>query len=239
MKDMSMTPSATSCDAVVLLSGGLDSTVLLHHVRKATASVAALCIDYGQRHRREMECARFQADAAGARSFLTLDMSAVSVFLTQASVLMEHGAEVPPLDALSAADRSHPPTYVPNRNMMLLSVAVAYAESLGACCVYYGAQAQDEYGYWDCTEAFLNRINSLLALNRGNVVTVEAPLINNAKADNVRLGLELGVDFSKTWSCYQGKETACGVCPTCVERLNAFQSLRVKDPLPYAVPPKQ
>ena len=221
------------CDAVVLLSGGIDSSVLLHLVRRKVEQVAALSIFYGQRHQKEMECARIQADAAGVVSFLTLDMGCVGDFLKKSSSLIQEGAPVPDLTALSSAERDQPPTYVPNRNMMLLSVAVAYAESIGAPSVYYGAQAQDEYGYWDCTVPFLDGINAVLALNRRNRVIVEAPLIHNTKAENVRLGLELQVDFSQTWSCYRGGEVACGVCPTCVERLNAFASLGYTDPLPY------
>ena len=227
-----------NCEAVVLVSGGIDSSVLLHQVSRQYSSIAALCIHYGQRHQKEMECARFQADAAGVASFLTLDLGCLGSFLKQASSLINNGAPVPDLDTLSDSDREQPPTYVPNRNMILLSVAAAYAESMGATRVLYGAQAQDEYGYWDCTGPFLDSINATLALNRRNKVVVEAPLIHNSKADNVRLGLELGVDFSHTWSCYRGGEVACGLCPTCVERLNAFETLGQIDPLPYANKPK-
>lgn len=222
------------CDAVVLVSGGIDSSVLLHLVRKETARVAALSIHYGQRHQKELKCARFQANTAGISSFYTLDLGCLGSFLKETSSLICGGADVPTLDALSDSEREQPPTYVPNRNMILLSVAAAYAESIGASRVYYGAQAQDEYGYWDCTVPFLENINATLALNRQNKIVVEAPLIHNSKADNVRLGIELGVDFAHTWSCYRGGDVACGVCPTCVERLKAFEALGHTDPIPYS-----
>ena len=114
---------------------------------------------------------------------------------------------------------------VPNRNMMLLSMAAAYAETLGVADVFYGAQAQDEYGYWDCTAEFLTRLNAAFALNRRVPVVVRAPFIAWRKADVVRLGLRLGVDFEHTWTCYRGGETACGTCPSCVERDKAFKEV--------------
>jgi len=221
-------------DAVVLLSGGIDSSVLLHLIRKDTARVAALCIRYGQRHAKELECARRQAEAANVAALTVLDLSELGSFLKNASTLIQNGAPVPRLEDIPDSMRGQPPTYVPNRNMMLLAIAAAYAESLGATTVYYGAQAQDEYGYWDCTAAFLKNMNDALALNRKKRITVEAPLLHNSKAENVRLGLDLGVDFSNTWSCYRGDPTACGVCPTCVERLKAFETIGRKDPVPYA-----
>ena len=222
------------CDVVVLVSGGIDSTVLLHQVCNENKHVAALSMHYGQRHQKELDCARFQAEKVGTRSFLVLELGMLGTFLKDASALIVDGAAVPDLKALKDTEREQPPTYVPNRNMILLSVAAAYAETIGASTIYYGAQAQDEYGYWDCTVPFLDCINATLALNRKNSIVVEAPLIQNSKADNVRLGLELGVDFSQTWSCYRGGELACGVCPTCVERIKAFETLGYTDPLPYS-----
>ncbi|MCK5862420.1 MAG: 7-cyano-7-deazaguanine synthase QueC, partial [Candidatus Hydrogenedentes bacterium] len=209
-------------DAVVLVSGGIDSTVLLHQLCSEYTRIAALCIHYGQRHKKEMECARFQSNAVQEVSFRSLDMGGLGDFLKETSSLICDGVPVPDLNDLSSSDREQPSTYVPNRNMILLSVAAAYAESISASHVFYGAQAQDEYGYWDCTVPFLEGINATLALNRRNAVVVKAPLIHNSKADNVRMGFELGVDFSHTWSCYRGEEKACGTCPTCVERLKAF-----------------
>ncbi len=220
--------------AVVLLSGGIDSSVLLHLVRRDTPCVHVLSFQYGQRHARELACARHQAAAVEAASFQLLDISVLGQVLAPASTLIQGGAPVPRLEELSASMRDQPPTYVPNRNMTLLAIAAAVAESLDVSRVCYGAQAQDEYGYWDCTRVFLERMNQALALNRRQPVLIEAPLLENAKADNVRLGLELGVDFAHTWSCYRGESLACGECPTCVERLKAFALNHARDPLPYA-----
>lgn len=221
--------------AVVLLSGGLDSSVLIHHVARALgrAPVHALSFDYGQRHSRELDCARRQAGAAGAASHRVIDISFLGDLLRDGSTLLRGGEPVPDLADLAPQELAQPPTYVPNRNMMLLSMAAACAEALGARDVFYGAQAQDEYGYWDCTRDFLDRINAVLALNRRDSVRVHAPFVGLRKAETVRRGVELGVDFAQTWSCYRGADLACGTCPTCVERLNAFREAGLVDPLPY------
>ncbi len=213
--------------AVVLLSGGVDSTVLLHHVIRdlGRGPVHVLSYNYGQRHSKELDCARYQAEAAGAAVHRVIDITFMGELLRGGSALIAGGSEVPDLEDVPEADRVQPPTYVPNRNMMLLSMAAAYAEAHGVRDIFYGAQAQDEYGYWDCTVAFLERINHLLELNRGERVTVHAPFVRMKKADTVRLGLSLGVDFDRTWSCYRGGDQPCGTCPTCVERDNAFREV--------------
>ena len=222
--------------AVVLLSGGVDSTVLLHHVARELrrAPVHALSFHYGQRHHRELDCARAQAVLAGVAAHHVVDISFLGPLLNGASALVRGGPPVPDLAGLAEDQRAQPPTYVPNRNMVLLSLAAAHAEAHGVREVFYGAQAQDEYGYWDCTREFLDRLNRVLALNRAAPVTVCAPFVTKPKAETVALGLRLGVDFAQTWSCYRGGDAACGTCPTCVERLNAFKACGVTDPLPYA-----
>jgi 7-cyano-7-deazaguanine synthase len=219
--------------AVVLLSGGLDSTVLLHLVaqRLHSGPVHAVSFNYGQRHARELECARKQVELVGIATHQIIDISFLGELLKNNTALVAGGPPIPNLAELSDADRSQPPTYVPNRNMLLLSLAAAYAEANKIDDVYYGAQAQDEYGYWDCTRSFLKQINEVLSLNRRTPVTVHAPLIDNDKADNVRLGMELGVDFAQTWTCYRGDTIPCASCPTCVERHKAFSALDLRDPL--------
>lgn len=219
--------------AVVLLSGGIDSSVLAHYVTRTLgcAPMRALSFHYGQRHARELECARFQARAAGAASHELIDLCFLGPMLRGGSTLINGGAPVPDLRDLPETALDQPPTYVPNRNMMLLSIAAAYAEACGIREVFYGAQAQDEYGYWDCTRAFLDRMNNVLALNRREPVRVCAPFIEKRKSKTVRLGLELGVDFAQTWSCYRGEARPCGTCPTCVERRNAFREAGAEDPL--------
>ena len=231
--------SENQAPAVVLLSGGVDSSVLLHYVvgGPERRRAHALSFDYGQRHAKELECARWQARAAGAASHRVIDLAFLSELLQAGTSLVAGGADVPDLADLSAAQLDQPPTYVPNRNMMLLAMAAAFAEANGVYDVFYGAQAQDEYGYWDCTTEFVTRLNHTLALNRARPVAVHAPFADMPKAGTVALGVELGVDFSHTWSCYRGGAQACGTCPTCVERLNAFKAAGVADPIRYASAP--
>lgn len=219
--------------AVVLLSGGLDSSTLLHYVvrRLGAGEVHALSFLYGQKHRRELESAAWQAKAAGVRAHDVVDMGFFGGLIPGGSALTDPAVAVPELAELDAAALTQPPTYVPNRNMMLLSVAAAYAEARGIRDVFYGAQTQDSYGYWDCTPAFVERINAVLALNHRPPVTVHAPFVRMRKAEEIALGLELGVDYAHTWTCYRGEAAPCGECPSCVERIAAFKELGIPDPL--------
>ena len=223
--------------AVVLLSGGMDSSTLLHHVvrRLGVGEVYALSFLYGQKHRRELEAAAWQARAAGVKAHDVVDMTFYEKLAGGASALTDRAAEVPRLADLAAESLSHPPTYVPNRNMILLSLAAAYAESRGVVDVFYGAQRQDRYGYWDCTPEFLERINAALGLNRRGRVTVHAPFVDMSKAEELRLGAALGVDYAHTWTCYRGGEAPCGECPACVERAGAFAAAGIRDPLAIAM----
>jgi 7-cyano-7-deazaguanine synthase len=224
--------ATTDKAAVVMLSGGMDSTVLLHWVRRERAPrIHALSFDYGQRHRRELDCAREQAEAAGAAEHAVLDVTFFGDVVREGTSLVGGGAEVPDLSSLDAGGLDQPPTYVPNRNMTLLSIAAAFAEARGVTDIHYGAQAHDEYGYWDCTAEFVERVNAVLALNRRDRVTVHAPFVYKKKSELVPLGLELGVDFARTWSCYRGQSVPCHTCPTCVERDKAFAEAGAEDPL--------
>ncbi len=222
--------------AVVLVSGGMDSTTLLHYVVKKLGcrEVFALTLDYGQKHRREIDMAEWQcAQLPEVVEWKRVDLSLLGALTQGASALTDAAIEIPDLAALDQQELDQPPTYVPNRNMVMLSVAAAYAESRGCTEIFYGAQAQDEYGYWDCTAGFVEGINQVLALNRRNAVAVRAPFSGKRKSEELAIGLELGVDFAHTWTCYRGGETACGTCPTCVERRKAFAETGIEDPLPY------
>ena len=220
--------------ATVLVSGGLDSAVLLHYVAKKLTyhPLHALSFHYGQRHARELDMARAQVQALPkVVDHRIVDISFFSRLVGTATALVADGTDVPDLDSLSQNQLRQPPTYVPNRNMILLSLAAAYAESKNCNAIFYGAQQQDRYGYWDCTPDFVERLNRVLALNRRKPVTVYAPFARMKKEEEIRLGLELGVDFGKTWSCYRGGSTPCGTCPTCVERRRAFEEAGAADPL--------
>ena len=235
MKTPARQPSVDSAPAaaVVLLSGGLDSTTLLFYVarRLGVARIHALSFDYGQKHRRELEAARFQARAAGVEAHRVIDARGFVEGGASGSVLTDPSREVPALAAVPEAQRRQPPTYVPHRNLLLLSLAAAYAETQGMRDLYYGAQTQDAYGYWDCTAEFVARLNAVLALNRGAAVRVHAPFAGWRKARELTLGLEWGIDYGMTWSCYRGGERPCGECPACVERAGAFAELGRTDPL--------
>ncbi len=228
--------ASSTVPAVVLLSGGLDSSVLLHYVVGVMRAqpVHAISFNYGQRHSRELDCAHSQAAHARVAVHRVLDISFMGELLERGTTLVSGGSDVPNLAALTPGELTQPPTYVPNRNMMLLSMAAAYAEAHDIFDIYYGAQAQDEYGYWDCTREFLDRMNAVLALNRDVPVNIHAPFVDKKKADIVALGRDLSVRLDQTWSCYRGGNLACGECPTCVERLKAFADLGMSDPLTYA-----
>lgn len=223
----------SSSGALVLLSGGLDSTTLLHQVRSSNSAgkLHAISFAYGQKHSRELDMAARQAMLAGVVEHHRVDITFLGKLLGNSSALTSPDVAVPDLTTLAQAQLSQPPTYVPNRNMTLLSIAVACAEANGIRNVYYGAQAQDHYGYWDCTVDFVTQINHVLSLNRKDPVTIHAPFVHMSKAEVLKLGLGLGVDYRLTWTCYRGNATPCGTCPSCVERTGAFRTLNQTDPL--------
>lgn len=219
---------------VVLISGGMDSTTLLHHCRRMygyNVEIHALSVFYGQRHHKEMACARSQAERANA-ILKRIDLSVLREALWMDSVLVG-GADVPNSDDVPEADRNQPPTYVPARNCILLSVAVGYAEAVGADRVYYGAHMQDEYGYWDCTPEYVRKFNELLSLNRKHTIQIICPFENKTKSDIVLMANQLGVDLGDTWTCYKGLGKPCGHCATCTERLGAFARAGLVDPVEY------
>ena len=210
--------------AVVLLSGGMDSATLLAYVRGRldVEEVMALSFVYGQKHSKELDFAKWQAKEQGVTDHRIIDISFFGDLTQGGSALTDASIEVPDLNDVAPEDRMQPPTYVPNRNMVLLSLASAFAEAQGIEDVFYGAQAQDEYGYWDCSQDFVKRMNDLLALNRGCRVKIRAPFAGMAKSIVVKIGLEWKVDYDHTWSCYRGGSKPCGKCPSCVERDKAF-----------------
>lgn len=214
--------------ALLLLSGGIDSTTLAYYLkaRSDVSELYAITYLYGQKHSRELDSAKWHASRLELAEHRVVDLSVFGELTSGGSALTDSEIEIPRSGDLSEEAARQPPTYVPNRNMMLLAMAAAYAESNGIFAVYYGAQASDEVGYWDCTEDFLSRINDVLALNRRQPVHVYAPFVSWNKADVVRLGFDLGVEYDQTWSCYRGGDEPCGTCPSCVERERAFKEAR-------------
>ncbi|MEI6972424.1 MAG: 7-cyano-7-deazaguanine synthase QueC [bacterium] len=218
--------------AVVLLSGGMDSATLLHYVKQRlkVRSLFALSFSYGQKHSRELAMAKRQATAAEASEHSIVDIRFIRNLIAGSSALTDDAIAVPDLASLSPAERKQPSTYVPHRNLVLLGIAAAYAEAHGCADVFYGAHTQDAYGYWDCTQEFVDNLNTVLALNRRLPVVIRAPFTEMSKTEILRIGLRLDVNYANTWSCYRGGRKPCGSCPTCVERATAFQTLGVKDP---------
>jgi len=219
-------------DSVVIVSGGLDSVTLLHYlVKNASLSPKVLTFKYGQKHKKEIESAKVQVALLNCDEHLIIDLSLMGP-LFSASALVSEDMAIPDIDKVLG--NPQPATYVPNRNMIFLALGAAFAETQGVANVYYGAQSHDMYGYWDTTPDFLERMNGVFLLNRKTPMKLHAPFVNSSKTDILRIGLEMDVDYAKTWSCYMGEEIACGRCPTCAERLKAFKEVGVIDPLPYA-----
>lgn len=221
---------------VTTLSGGLDSVTLAHELAAEGHDVVALSFDYGQRHAKEIEFAARCADRLGADHHV-VDLRSIGVLLS-GSALTDRFVEVPEghyTDASMAA------TVVPNRNAIMLSVAVGVAVARGASGVATAVHAGDHPIYPDCRPAFIDAIEREARIaNEGFIAEdfrVLAPFMQLAKHDIVRRGVALGVPFDETWSCYVGADEHCGRCGTCVERREAFELAGVADPTDYAQVP--
>lgn len=216
--------------AVVLLSGGMDSCVCAALAAR-DHEVAALHISYGQRtEQRELRSFTTICDRLGIRDRLAVRNEALRAI--GGSALTDERIAVP---ESHLAGEDIPVTYVPFRNAHFLSVAVSWAEVLGASKIYIGAVEQDSSGYPDCRPAYYRAFNEVIkAGTKEGGIEVVTPLIALRKSEIVRLGLELRAPLDLTWSCYSREDRACGVCDSCVLRLRAFQEAGVADPLPYA-----
>jgi len=218
--------------AVVLLSGGLDSATVLAMARAAGWRCHALSVDYGQRHRAELAAAACVAAALGA---VEHRVASIDLRVFGGSALTDDAIEVP-----SAPSAGIPVTYVPARNTIFLALALAHAEVVGADAIFTGANAVDYSGYPDCRPEFIAAFEALanIATKRtveGAPISIEAPIIRMGKADIVRKGIELGVDFSLTVSCYNADANglACGRCDACRLRSAGFAEAGVPDPTRY------
>ena len=216
--------------AIVLLSGGMDSTVCAAlAVRDYNA--AALHVSYGQRtEEREQQAFFAICDRLGIQDRLLVRNEALSAI--GGSALTDRSIGVPQSRDVG---KDIPVTYVPFRNAHFLSVAVSWAEVLGAGRIFIGAVEQDSSGYPDCRPAYYQAFNEVIKLGtKDGGIEIVTPLIQLRKSEIVRLGLELGAPFDLTWSCYSREDSACGVCDSCVLRLRAFRDAGSADPIPYA-----
>ncbi len=222
--------------ALVLCSGGVDSTTLLAMAvqRYGAANVFALSISYGQRHNKEIESAKAVAAHYGVQQRF-LDLAAI--FADSNCSLLGHSTQEVPqesyADQLQETDGKPVSTYVPFRNGLFLSSAASMALSLGCSVLYYGAHHDDWAGnaYPDCSQEFVDAMNRAIVEGTGGELRMEAPFVQWSKADIVKRGLELGVPYELTWSCYEGGEKPCGVCGTCIDRQRAFGLNGTTDPL--------
>ena len=223
--------------AVVLLSGGLDSATAAAAAREAGFELHALTVDYGQRHRIETQSAQRVAAALGIAShrFTTLDLRAWG------GSALTGDAPVPKHRSAEALADGIPVTYVPARNTVLLALALACAEAVGAEAIFIGVSAVDYSGYPDCRPAFVEAFRELAAVAtqagvEGRPIAIEAPLLHLSKAETIQLGLRLGVDYGLTHSCYDPTPAglACGACDSCQLRRQGFVEAGVPDPTHYA-----
>ncbi len=213
--------------ALIILSGGLDSTVLAHEIVAAGHyQLAALSFDYGQKHTRELEYARQQAKILGIEHKIVplpfINELFASALLSSSEQDIPHG---------HYEDENMKQTVVPNRNMIMLSIAAGVALSQERSLLYYGAHSGDHAIYPDCRADFVNAMQQVLALCDWQKIELRVPFLDLDKPEIVRRGAALGVDFARTWTCYTGGERPCGECGSCVERNEAFAANRLSDPL--------
>ena len=222
----------TGGHAIVLLSGGLDSATVLAIARQQGYVCHALSFDYGQRHRAELDAARAVARHLGAieHRTMTIDFAGIG-----GSALTDTGIAVP-----EAPTKGIPVTYVPARNTVFLALALGWAEVAGAEAICIGVNALDYSGYPDCRPEYIAAFQAMADLAtkagvEGRVVRIETPIIECTKAEIIRRGMRLGVDYSLTVSCYQADEAgrACGACDSCRLRRAGFEAAKVPDPTRY------
>lgn len=218
--------------AVAIVSGGMDSVTLAHWLKAEGYDLELVSFDYGQRHRRELECAKHQAELLGA-GLTVIDISGIRPLLKGSAltddVAVPHG---------HYAEETMRATVVPNRNAIMLSIAWGLACSDGADVLACGVHAGDHFIYPDCRPEFIASLNESLRVgtvgHRKDSLELIAPFVNHTKTDIAGIGGTLGVPFEHTWTCYEGGEKHCGKCGACTERKEAFQDSGVADPTEYA-----
>lgn len=223
--------------AVVLLSGGMDSATVMALARQQGFEVYALSLRYGQRHSAELQAAAQVAQRLGAARHEIIDLDISHLFVgLRGSALTDNAIAVP----VTGSSQGIPVTYVPARNTIMLSLALGWAEVLGAHDLFFGANAVDYSGYPDCRPAYVAAYETMANLAtkaavEGARLRIHTPIIEMSKADIVRTGLALGVDFALTVSCYQADTAgrACGLCDACRLRRKGFEEAGVSDPTRY------
>lgn len=212
---------------VIIYSGGMDSYTVLHQAIHDGYDVHAVSFNYGQRHSKELDYAKRVTSKYGIEHKI-VDISAINQLILGSSLTDD--IDVP---EGHYEQESMKQTVVPNRNMILLSLAIGYAVSVEAEAVYFGAHSGDHAIYPDCRTEFVEAMNQVSKIANYEPVEVRAPFLSKDKIQILTEGLTLGLDYSETWTCYNGREKACGKCGACQERLEAFEKNDVTDPLEY------
>jgi 7-cyano-7-deazaguanine synthase len=222
-------------EAVILLSGGLDSSTVLYQAKADGCECYAISFNYQQRHSKELHSAYMVAKAAGV-----VQHQVVSFDLRQwgGSALTDNKIDLPAGRSLNEMADNIPVTYVPARNTIFLSFALGYAEAIAAQRVYIGVNALDYSGYPDCRPDYIEAMQQVFQLGtkqgrEGEAIKIIAPLIDLKKTEIIQLGNQLGVPWDLTCSCYASGDSACGVCDSCQLRLAAFAELGLEDPIDY------
>jgi len=221
--------------AVCLISGGIDSCVTAYLAKNENFDIYALTINYSQRHKKEIECAKIISSFIGAKNHIIIDID-FSNF--KDSSLLDKSLEPERDRDLDEIGKIIPSTYVPARNTIFLSIALAYAETIDAEAIFIGVTSTDYSGYPDCRPEYIETFQKTadLATKKGIVdksIKIKAPLIHMSKADIIKEGLKLRAPLEKTWSCYMGRKKACGRCDSCLLRLKGFKEVGAKDPVDY------
>ncbi len=224
-------------NAVCLVSGGLDSCVTTFIAKKEGYDIYALSFNYGQRHKKEIECAKDIISDVKTKDHIVFDLD---LYRFGKSSLVDASLDIPENKNLKNIGKIIPSTYVPARNTIFLSIALAYAESIDADAIFIGATSQDYSGYPDCRPEFIKAYQKMadLATKRsveGKSIIIKAPLLYLTKTEIIKKGLDLHVPFKKTWSCYKGDKKACGRCDSCLLRLKGFKEAGSHDPIEYNV----
>ena len=225
--------------AVCLLSGGLDSCVAAYKAKEKQYEIYPLTFQYGQRHAKEINAARTIASTLTPQKHVILELNLKQL---GGSALFGDASSLPHHD-LQDIGQQIPSTYVPGRNTIFLSVALAYAETLEAEAIYIGATATDYSGYPDCRPEYFKAFQRLADLAtkqgiEGKPITINTPLLHLTKGEIIQDGLRLQAPLHQTWSCYSGEEKACGTCDACLLRLKGFTEAGVPDPIAYETIPQ-
>lgn len=212
---------------VAIVSGGMDSVTMLHDLKSQGHEIEVISFNYGQRHVKELQVAKANAEALGLKHTV-VDMDFMADLLSNSALTGD--IDVP---EGHYEEENMKLTVVPNRNMIMASIAIGYAVNLGYEAVALGVHAGDHAIYPDCRPEFIEKLNAVSQIANYEPIKVIAPYVNMNKIEIVARGSEIGVDYSKTWTCYKGLDKACGRCGSCQERLEAFAANNLTDPVVY------